>query len=154
MPSGFAQQLQDVMSMFGNQEMGAAAALANLPQPEAMRRLIDAFRWRCEEDHLYTGVKYGPYNPDGPVDDFKNYLDRAEQRKIVPGWWNAEKRQEVERMAMDKKGRTSIHQTLEKDVIMEEYDNDVMPMTLTMLSDQIFEWGVKRMPWMQQGRKG
>jgi hypothetical protein len=44
MPSGFAQQLQDVMSMFGNQEIGAAAALANLSHPEAMRRLIDAFR--------------------------------------------------------------------------------------------------------------
>ena len=69
-------------------------------------------------------------------------MDLAEKREgILPSWWNAEKRRECERMAVDAEGWNDINCAVEKGDIMEHYGDNLMPMNLRFLGEKIYSKG-------------
>lgn len=80
----------------------------------------------------------GLYNQEDPIREFRKYLNRAEKRGIVPGWWNDEKRRECEVVARDRAGESCIYYAVEKHDVQEKYGDSWMPMELRGLAERIY----------------
>jgi splicing suppressor protein 51 len=70
---------------------------------------------------------------------FKRFLDLTESRSrpLLP-WWNAEKRRECERIAVDSNGWSDINRAVEKGDIQEHYKNNAILMMLRVLGEKIY----------------
>jgi len=126
--------------------LGTNTYLDTVPtQEEAMNRLIDAYRLRVEDDCMYRGECHGLYGePRNPVLDFRSFLNLAQNKTgVLPKWWNAEKRRICEERAVDKTKWSCIHYTVEKPDIQEHYNDNMMPMTLRMLAEQVYGHGME-----------
>src|ERR1700722_699937 len=76
--------------------------LHELSENEAFTQLIDCFRMRMEDEYTFGQNNIGIYAQEDPIPVFKRFLDLAESRSgLLPPWWNAEKRRECERIAVD-----------------------------------------------------
>ncbi|KAK2462495.1 hypothetical protein APHAL10511_005465 [Amanita phalloides] len=118
--------------------------LDTLPtENEAMDQLIDAYRLRVEDDYAWRGENRGLYAQEDPLPDFRHFLDLTEQRPgVLPKWWNKEKRKVCERRATNEDNWCCIAYAVEKPDIQEHYKNNMMPMTLRMLAEQVYGTGV------------
>lgn len=97
---------------------------------------------RVEDEYTYGCNNIGIYAGQDPRPAFKEFLDLAEKREgILPSWWNAEKRRECERMAVDAEGWNDINCAVEKGDIMEHYGDNMMPMNLRVLGEKIYGKG-------------
>lgn len=117
------------------------AYLSSLPQSEAMGQLIDAFRLRCDDVYVFNLEYVGVYTqaPGEPRKAFLKYLDMAERRRVVPGWWNAEMRRRVEMLAMDEDGDHSIRHAVERNDIVKAYGGDgLAPMKLRAVAEKVY----------------
>lgn len=95
-----------------------------------------------EDEYTYGANNIGIYAEENPVPVFKRFLDLAESRTgLLPPWWNAQKRQECERMAVDSNGWSDINCAVEKSDIQEHYNNSTMPMMLRVLGEKIYGRG-------------
>jgi splicing suppressor protein 51 len=73
---------------------------------------------------------------------FKRFLDLAGSGSgLLPPWWNAEKRRECEKIAVDSNGWSDINCAVEKGDIQEHYKNNAMPMMLRVLGEKIYGRG-------------
>ncbi|CAM6085172.1 unnamed protein product [Calypogeia fissa] len=80
---------------------GADSGLLALSEKECFTRLIDSFCMRVEDEYVYGGNIIGLYNGNNPLPDFKKFLHLAESRpNLLPPWWNKQKREECERLAV------------------------------------------------------
>ena len=114
--------------------------LRRLPEKEAFVRLIDCYRMRVEDDYKYAGDPRGLYNEEDPLDDFQEFLNLAQKRKgLLPTWWNGEKRQACERMAVNGTQWACMNHAVEKSDIIEHYGDPMMPMRLRMLAELVYE---------------
>ena len=113
-----------------------------LPEKEALVQLIDCFRMRMEDDYNFGCNNFGVYAQEDPLPVFKRFLDLAESRSgLLPPWWNANKRRECERLAVDGNEWSDIHCAVEKSDIQEHYNNNTMPMLLRVLGEKIYGRG-------------
>lgn len=111
------------------------------PEKEALVQIIDCFRMRMDDEYKFGGNYMGIYAEQDPFPDFKEFLDLAESRSgILPPWWNAEKRQKCEVLAMYD-GWSNITHCVEKDDIQEHYSDGIMPMKLRILGEKIYGRG-------------
>ena len=126
--------------------------LHDRPETDVYRLLIDAYRFRVEdnynlegdvdEDSLYNGA------PDG-LRGFQRFLDIAQSRPgLLPPWWDASKRQECERLGMDASQWQDLRCAVEKHDIIEHYGDSMFPMQLRMLAEAVYGRG----PGGQSGR--
>jgi mitochondrial splicing suppressor protein 51 len=116
--------------------------LHSLPEKEAFAQLIDCFRMRVEDEHVYGCNNIGVYAGEDPRPEFREFLDLAETREgILPAWWSVEKRKECEGMAVDGEGWNDINCAVEKSDIMEHYGDNTMPMKLRVLGEKIYGKG-------------
>ena len=112
------------------------------PEKEAFAQLIDCFRMRMEDEYIYGQNNIGIYAKESPVPVFKRFLDLAESRPgLLPPWWNAAKRRECEKMSVDRNGWSDINCAVEKNDIMEHYNNNSMPMMLRVLGEKVYGRG-------------
>lgn len=116
--------------------------LHTLPEKEAFAQIIDCFRMRMEDEYVYGQNNIGIYAEENPAPVFKRFLDLAESRRgLLPLWWNAAKRRECERMAVDRTGWSNINCAVEKSDIQEHYKNNTMPMMLRVLGEKVYGRG-------------
>jgi splicing suppressor protein 51 len=119
--------------------------LHKLPEKDVFIQPIGCFRMRMEDACNFGGNNFGIYGDDSPVPLCKEFLDLAEKRgKLLPSWWNKEKRQECERVADNQSGRyqwADINSTVEKSDIIEHYGDGMMPTKLRILGEKIYGKG-------------
>lgn len=116
--------------------------LHKLLEKDAFIQLIDCFRMRMEDEYGFGGNSLGIYGGESPVSFFKEFLDLAEKReKLLPSWWDKEKRKECERLAMGGDGWADISCAVEKSDIQEHYGDGMMPMKLRILGEKIYGKG-------------
>lgn len=127
-----------------NQLLGLANDdyLHKFPEKEAFAQIIDCFRMRVEDEYVFRGNTVGLYNEEDPRREFNKFLDLAESRLgLLPPWWNAEKRRECMRMAVDGSQWSDINSAVEKHDIQDHYKVSTMPMLLRVLGEKIYGKG-------------
>ncbi|KIX08208.1 uncharacterized protein Z518_02864 [Rhinocladiella mackenziei CBS 650.93] len=102
--------------------------------------LIDTFRLRCEDDYVHGAHNHGIYGNDPPLPVFRDFLTRVKAARMLPQWWNEEKEKECERMAMEDE-HFNIQFAVEKPDIQEYYQDNMMPMTLRMVAENVYGGG-------------
>lgn len=117
----------------------------------AYRQIIDAFRLRTEDEYVFNLQHIGVYAREDPTGLFKEFLDLAEKSGVLPVWWTAEKRGEVQRLSQEKAGGSYLHHAIERSDVIEEYGGDtVMPLKLRALGEKVYGRAVHA----DQGVKG
>ena len=112
--------------------------LHNIPEKEAFAKIVDCHRLRLDDEVNWLGRFGGIYSEEGePLRDFHVFLDKAEQKGVMPPWWNKDKRQELEKLAMSKDYQFTIHEYTEKSEVQDDWKNPTMPMKLRMLAEKI-----------------
>lgn len=97
---------------------------------------------RVEDEYTFGANNIGIYANEDPFPEFEEFLDLAESRpRLLPPWWNAEKRRECERLAVDDHQTCNIHYAVEKSDIQEEYKDNMMPAKLRILGEKIYGKG-------------
>lgn len=95
-----------------------------------------------EDEYTFGAKNIGIYGGEDPVPVFKEFLDLAESRSgLLPPWWNAAKRLECERLAVDSNQWSDITCAVEKSDIQEHYKNNTMPMILRVLGEKVYGRG-------------
>jgi splicing suppressor protein 51 len=124
-------------------------------EDDVMDQLIDAYRMRVEDDHKFRGDNHGLYIGGDPLEDFREFLDKAEAQMgkeqqgevkrsgILPSWWSQEKRTACEQRAMRRDLWSSLHYVVEKQDIQEHYMDSLMPMKLRMLAETVYGFNVR-----------
>jgi mitochondrial splicing suppressor protein 51 len=102
--------------------------------------LIDTFRLRCDDDYTWGAHNHGIYGNDPPLPVFRDFLARAKAAGMLPQWWNEEKEKECERMAMEDE-HFNIQFAVEKPDIQEYYKDNMMPMALRMVAENVYGGG-------------
>ncbi|KAH8697267.1 hypothetical protein BGW36DRAFT_378342 [Talaromyces proteolyticus] len=130
------------------------SCLAGLAEDDAMDQLIDAYRLRVEDEKTYRGTLRGRYaeGEDGAVvRDFQRFLDLAEARReldrngeerVLPDWWDVQKREECESRAMQSQAWSTLWRAVSKNDILEHYRDSAMPMKLRMLAEAVYGYNV------------
>lgn len=97
---------------------------------------------RVEDEYVFRGNTVGLYNEEDPRREFNKFLDLAESRLgLLPPWWNAEKRRECMRMAVDGSQWSDINSAVEKHDIQDHYKVSTMPMLLRVLGEKVYGKG-------------
>jgi splicing suppressor protein 51 len=116
--------------------------LHKLSEKDVLIQLIDCFRMRMEDEYTFGANNFGIYGGESPVPVFKKFLDLAEKRdRLLPSWWNKEKRQECERLAKGGDSWADISCAVEKSDIQVHYGDGMMPMKLRILGEKIYGKG-------------
>ncbi|KAI9762267.1 MAG: hypothetical protein M1840_001446 [Geoglossum simile] len=102
--------------------------------------LIDTFRMRCEDDYTHGCHNHGIYGEDPPLPVFRDFLTRAKAAGMLPPWWSEEKEKECERVAMED-DHFNINYAVEKHDIQNHYGDNLMPMTLRMVAENVYGGG-------------
>lgn len=121
--------------------------LHDRPEKDVFRLLIDAYRMRVEdmytfegdadEDSIYSG------NSDG-ITGFKRFLaavERAQNGKLLPGWWTAEKKAECVAFGANGGDWSNLNSAVEKSDINEHYGDPRSAMQLRMFAEAVYGHG-------------
>ena len=114
----------------------------------AYQYIIDSYRLRVEDEYAFGARNIGLYGEDDPLPPFRRYLDRMEKASggtVLPAWWNQQKRRECVRKATREKEWCCIRVAVEKGDIQEHYGDNLMPMALRMLAEEVLGYNVMGM---------
>ncbi|ESZ93824.1 hypothetical protein SBOR_5765 [Sclerotinia borealis F-4128] len=110
-------------------------------ETDVFGELIDCFRICMEDENAYAGNGMGIYDNQDPLPVFREFLDLAEKReRILPTWWNQEKRGLRERMA-GSDAWYNINCAVGKSDIVEHYKEGMKPAKLRILGEKIYGRG-------------
>ncbi|EXJ60975.1 hypothetical protein A1O7_05128 [Cladophialophora yegresii CBS 114405] len=119
--------------------------LHNRPEDDVYKLLIDCYRFRVEDDYKFAGeveedcIYAGAPNSYEP---FKRFLRKAEQRDgLLPTWWSSEKAKACLEYGKKQKHWSDLGCAIEKHDVTEHYEDNLMPMKLRMLGEQILGTG-------------
>ncbi len=135
---GLAQPLNKPFTRLDN-----GTWLHSRPERDVYRLLIDAYRLHTEdtwvidrkrvEGSLYTKSSDG-------LEGFRRYLDKVETvrgGKLLPAWWNAEKRKACEELGMDASQRCDLRKKVSKADIIDQYGDSNMPMQMRLFTESV-----------------
>ncbi|KAK0766242.1 hypothetical protein N5P37_001134 [Trichoderma harzianum] len=116
--------------------------LHNRPETDVYKLLIDSYRLRVEdthvfkgeamEDSIYAGCKNGRRG-------FRKFLRRAATIPgLLPPWWTKEKSTACEKFGMVPSQWQNLRYTARKREIMEHYGDHLFPMQLRMLAEAVY----------------
>ncbi len=108
-------------------------------EAEVYKHLIDVYRLRVQDDIDFTGHMHGAHteDPAGPLPDFQEFMTFAEEKGLLPSWWNAEKRQACEAVAVGG-GDSDIKSIIGKQEVQEIYGASSMPMIFRTIADRVY----------------
>lgn len=126
-------------------QLNAKKWLHGRPEQDVYKLLIDTYRLRTEDkyslegdvdaDSIYSGVSSG-------VPGFKRFLRVVEgKRELLPEWWSPAKSQECVALASGQHNDYNVDHAIEKSDIIQHYGDQMMPMQLRMLGEQIYGTG-------------
>lgn len=122
---------EDVVS-----ETGSATMPDSLPLKKSYKFIVDAYRFRVEDEYTWTGdvsndSLYGGGNPHA---GFGRFLNKAEKQGALPSWWSPSKRKECEKVS-----RPLVVCAVEKSDLRDEYpDNPFIIMELRALAEKVY----------------
>ncbi|RDA82768.1 hypothetical protein CP532_0403 [Ophiocordyceps camponoti-leonardi (nom. inval.)] len=138
-------------------------------EKDVYRLLVDVYRLRVEDIYRLEGetMEDSLYEGEG-VDlrrGFRRFLGLAERSadKLLPTWWNGEKRKECEALSMSRSQWHCLQFAVEKSDIVDHYGDPQFPMQLRMFGEAVYGrapggtdgTGMRRMQMaMEQGRMG
>jgi len=100
-------------------------------------RVIDSYRMRIEDDYVYGRIR-GLYADEDPIPDFRRILDMAEAKKLLPVWWDREKRAACESLDVKSDGNCYLGHAVEKPDIQEKYSDQVMPTKIRVFAEDVY----------------
>lgn len=122
-------------------EMEAALEwLRKLPKDEVYNAIIDVYRLRLDDEYRFQGKKRGLYaggRDNKPIDDFRNFLRRADSVNLFPQWWNPEKQDVCERRA-EGCSWNQLMLYINDDEIKAHYQDDTMVLKLRYLGSFVY----------------
>jgi splicing suppressor protein 51 len=119
--------------------------LHNRPEDDVYKLLIDCYRFRVEDDYKYAGeveedCVYG--GAPNSYEPFKRFLRKAEGRDgLLPSWWSSAKAKACLEYGKNKGNWSDLCCAIEKHDVTEHYGDNLMPMKLRMLGEQILGTG-------------
>ena len=142
--AAMAEGLDKTMSIFSGNAgsppakfVRDAAYLNSLSKQEALKRIVDSYRLRVDDEYHFKRDIVGLYAQEDPVEDFEDYLDVAERKGgILPSWWNEERRRECVELGRGSKYHC-LHYAVEKHDIIDQYKDHLMPMRLRMIAQMV-----------------
>lgn len=139
-PSSPFSSADSIKSMLGI-NFTTKYALEQKPNDEDVYKvLIDSFRMRVEDEYKFRGdiMEDSAYGNGDPAKGFRRYLLKAEKKEnVLPGWWNAEKREACVRFGLRTDHWWQLDCAVEKGDIQEEYGDNGMPMQLRIVAEEI-----------------
>ncbi|KAJ5543830.1 hypothetical protein N7513_003412 [Penicillium frequentans] len=126
-------------------QLHAKKWLHGRPEEDVYKLLIDTYRLRMEDiynlegdvdaDSIYSGVSSG-------IPGFRRFLRLVERRReLLPEWWSPAKSQECVALASGQHNDYNVDHAVEKSDIIQQYGDQMMPMQLRMLGEQIYGTG-------------
>ncbi|KAG0345816.1 hypothetical protein BG004_003023 [Podila humilis] len=109
--------------------------------------LIDAYRFRVEDDYVLEGdiSDDSLYGGGDPVQGFKRFLEKARTRfngTLLPPWWDKAKSEfECLTIGKNSSGDNYLGHAVEKHDIINFYKENLMPMQLRMFAEQVLGRG-------------
>jgi splicing suppressor protein 51 len=116
----------------------------HLPEetPKAYGKIIDTFRMRIEDDYSHGQHNHGLYAQGNPMRTFVDFLDRGEAiDAFMPRWWDAGRRAQCVDIATKQDGDHFIGHAVEKADIQDFWKDNMMPMQLRMLAENVYGGG-------------
>lgn len=111
-------------------------------EKDVFRLLIDAYRLRVADMYKFDGERdeSGIYGDRSDVlGRFNRFLQAAAaQPGILPRWWNVLKARECEELGMNRSQWYDLHQEIQKDDVVEHYEDPSFPMQLRMFCETIY----------------
>jgi len=109
-----------------------------LSHADAYRRIIDSYRLRVEDEYVFEQSNKGIYAGEDPNPEFRDFLNKAETKKLLPAWWSRAKRAECESLSTDSRGDSYLGHAVEKHDIQEKYADSLMPLKIRVLAEKIY----------------
>ncbi|RDA94293.1 hypothetical protein CP533_0550 [Ophiocordyceps camponoti-saundersi (nom. inval.)] len=102
-------------------------------------------RLRVEDMYKLEGdvsddTLYGGAQGVALLRDFRRFLAKVERcpQKLLPAWWDGEKKEECEKLAMSQSQWHDLHSAVEKSDIIEHYGDSQFPMQLRMFAETVY----------------
>ncbi|KAI9717514.1 MAG: hypothetical protein M1812_004655 [Candelaria pacifica] len=108
---------------------------------ETFCRLIDIFRLRVEENLNIAKEMIGKYGMDNerpPFLEFKRFLQKAEDKRLLPYWWDSESGKECRFIAMNKSHGCWIGDSVDEDDIRKKYAEMEMSRWMRVFATNIY----------------
>lgn len=135
-------QQQNVAQPF--HRLHAKTWLHDRPEEDVFLLLIDAYRFRMEDNHMFGNSDADSLHAGASSGEsgFHRFLSKAESRPgLLPPWWSSEKRDACLEYGKRPGSWSDLRVTVEKQNIIEEYGNALAPMQLRMFAEQIIGSG-------------
>eukprot|EP01055_Gregarina_sp_Pseudo9_P001428 Gregarina_sp_Pseudo_9__1427@NODE_1955_length_1235_cov_6_767559_g1812_i0_p2_GENE_NODE_1955_length_1235_cov_6_767559_g1812_i0NODE_1955_length_1235_cov_6_767559_g1812_i0_p2_ORF_typecomplete_len262_score78_27zfMYND/PF01753_18/2_2e11zfC6H2/PF15801_5/0_025Ecl1/PF12855_7/0_022zfMss51/PF13824_6/0_21Meleagrin/PF08189_11/1_5_NODE_1955_length_1235_cov_6_767559_g1812_i0200985 len=120
--------------------------LHDRPSCDTYKLLIDSYRLRMDdeykfEEHAAEDSLYG--DAVSGLQGFQRFLSLAEKcTGLLPPWWNEEAHSECVDVGL-REGWSSLQTKITKQDVIEQYSDNLIPMQLRMLSEQVYGRGLK-----------
>lgn len=134
--SEFKRRLAVSDSGFSSNRAGSASSLDSLPHEKAYKFIVDAYRFRLDDEYNQTGDVSNDslYGGGDPHADFKRFLNKAEKKGALPSWWSPAKRKECEKVS-----RPLVVCEVEQSDLRDEYpENPFITMELRALAEKVY----------------
>ncbi|GAA5868178.1 hypothetical protein JCM8547_003370 [Rhodosporidiobolus lusitaniae] len=102
---------------------------ASISKELAHKKLIDAFRWWCDDSYAWNGEYHGIYTQEDPYPEFKRFVQKAQ--RSLPAWWSKEDNDAVYKLSRTYKW-ANIDYAVEKSDINEHHGSPPAAMALRM----------------------
>ncbi|KAI9374061.1 hypothetical protein BJX61DRAFT_344395 [Aspergillus egyptiacus] len=121
--------------------------LHNRPERDVYKLLIDTYRLRMADQRQFEGSAEtnSLFGESADISgSFRRFLRKVteEKRELLPSWWSPEKAEECEQLAETGVGWSSLYNNaVQKQDIIDHYENPLMPMQIRMFAEQIYGTG-------------
>ncbi|OCT45633.1 putative MYND domain protein [Cladophialophora carrionii] len=119
--------------------------LHNRAEDDVYKLLVDCYRFRVEDDYVFAGHVEEDCIYGGAPDSYKpfqRFLRKAEGRDgLLPSWWTSANAKACLEYGKDPRNWSDLCCAIEKHDVTEHYGDNLMPMKLRMLGEQILGTG-------------
>ncbi|KAI5778105.1 hypothetical protein EDC01DRAFT_732015 [Geopyxis carbonaria] len=116
--------------------------LHELPPTEVYARLIDCYRMRVADVKKFSKKDVGIYAAANPIEAFEEFLIIAENRDVLPPWWNKRKRLEclsiASKVHVDKSVWLNLGRPITTEQMKAHYNDNMMPEKLRVLAERVY----------------
>jgi splicing suppressor protein 51 len=110
------------------------------PEAEVFTLLIDSYRMRMQDESAYSlsMPKNSLYDGGDPAVGFREFLNKAKARGgVLPSWWTDEKADACVAKGGERDQWSTLQKTTSKAAIQEHYKDNMAPMKLRLLAEEI-----------------
>jgi splicing suppressor protein 51 len=117
-------------------------------EKEVFKWLIDSYRMRCQDESAFSlsMPKNSLYDGGHPAVGFREFLDKVKAHgRVLPSWWSNVKADACVAKGSEKTGWARLDKSVLKAGIQEHYGDNMAPMKLRLLAEEIIGTNVMAM---------